>query len=86
MKLTPPDRWPRQTPTLGSVLDVLQRRIAEIPGIEVNFSQPIRDNVNESISGQQGQIAVKLYGDDLVGAPGPGGEGEGGHLPRPGSG
>jgi cobalt-zinc-cadmium resistance protein CzcA len=65
VKLTPPARWPRQTPTLGSVLDVLQRRIAEIPGIEVNFSQPIRDNVNESISGQQGQIAVKLYGDDL---------------------
>jgi len=48
------------------VLDVLQKRIAEIPGIEVNFSQPIRDNVNESISGQQGQIAVKLFGDDLA--------------------
>ena len=66
VKLTPPDRWPRETPTLGSVLEVLQKRIAEIPGIEVNFSQPIRDNVNESISGQQGQIAVKLFGDDLV--------------------
>ncbi|HUM13951.1 MAG TPA: CusA/CzcA family heavy metal efflux RND transporter [Myxococcaceae bacterium] len=65
VKLTPPHRWPRETPTLGSVLDVLQSRIAEIPGIEANFSQPIRDNVNESISGQQGQIAVKLYGDDL---------------------
>ena len=37
-----------------------------IPGIEANFSQPIRDNVNENISGQFGQIAVKLYGDDLV--------------------
>ena len=48
------------------MLDVLQKRIAEIPGIEVNFSQPIRDNVNESISGQQGQIAVKLFGDDLA--------------------
>ena len=66
VKLTPPDRWPAETPTLGSVLDVLQKRIAEIPGIEVNFSQPIRDNVNESISGQQGQIALKLYGDDLT--------------------
>ena len=37
-----------------------------MPGLEVNFSQPIRDNVNENISGQFGQIAVKLYGDDLV--------------------
>ncbi len=39
--------------------------LAEIPGLEVNFSQPIRDNVNENISGQFGQIAVKIYGDDL---------------------
>ena len=31
----------------------------------MNFSQPIRDNVNENISGQFGQIALKLYGDDL---------------------
>ncbi len=31
----------------------------------MNFSQPIRDNVNESISGQFGQIAVKLYADNL---------------------
>ena len=31
----------------------------------MNFSQPIRDNVNENISGQVGQVAAKLYGDDL---------------------
>jgi cobalt-zinc-cadmium resistance protein CzcA len=31
----------------------------------VNFSQPIRDNVEENISGQHGQIAVKIYGEDL---------------------
>jgi len=39
--------------------------VDDIPGLEVNFSQPIRDNVNENISGQFGQIAVKLYGEDL---------------------
>ena len=39
--------------------------LQEIPGIEYNFSQPIRDNVAENISGQHGQIAVKIYGDDL---------------------
>jgi cobalt-zinc-cadmium resistance protein CzcA len=66
VKLKPPERWPRETPSLSDVLEVLQHRIDEIPGIEVNFSQPIRDNVNESISGQQGQIALKLYGDDLA--------------------
>ncbi|XXF79178.1 CusA/CzcA family heavy metal efflux RND transporter [Myxococcaceae bacterium GXIMD 01537] len=65
VKLKPPEKWPRETPTLSDVIDALQRRIDEVPGIEVNFSQPIRDNVNESISGQFGQVAVKLYGEDL---------------------
>jgi cobalt-zinc-cadmium resistance protein CzcA len=36
-----------------------------VPGIEYNFSQPIRDNVAENISGQFGQVALKIYGDDL---------------------
>ena len=49
----------------------LNRGLSEIPGLEVNFSQPIRDNVNENISGQFGQIAVKFYGDDLGAAAGP---------------
>ena len=66
VKLKPPDQWPKATPALSDVIADLQDSIDEIPGVEVNFSQPIRDNVNESISGQFGQIAVKLYGDDLV--------------------
>ncbi len=66
VRLKPPDQWPKETPTLSDVIASLQRSIDEVPGLEVNFSQPIRDNVNESISGQFGQIAVKLYGDDLV--------------------
>ncbi len=65
IKLKHPDQWPKDTPSVARVIDVLQRAIAEIAGLEVNFSQPIRDNVNESISGQIGQIAVKLYSDDL---------------------
>jgi heavy metal efflux system protein len=37
-----------------------------VPGLEVNFSQPIRDNVNENISGQFGQVALKIYGEDMM--------------------
>ena len=66
VKLKPASDWPKDTPELGDVIRVLRDSIDEVPGLEVNFSQPIRDNVNESISGQFGQIAVKLYGDDLV--------------------
>jgi cobalt-zinc-cadmium resistance protein CzcA len=65
VKLKPASTWPKDTPELGDVIRVLRDSIDEVPGLEVNFSQPIRDNVNESISGQFGQIAVKLYGDDL---------------------
>jgi cobalt-zinc-cadmium resistance protein CzcA len=39
--------------------------ISKIPGIEPSFSQPIRDNVLESISQIDGQIVVKVFGDDL---------------------
>ena len=58
--------WPTGVKTLGDVIGSLNASVTEVPGVEVNFSQPIRDNVNESISGQQGQVAVKLFGDDLV--------------------
>jgi cobalt-zinc-cadmium resistance protein CzcA len=66
VRLTAPDRWPAGVATLDDVIAQLDRSLSEIPGIEANFSQPIRDNVNENISGQFGQIALKISGDDLV--------------------
>ena len=66
VRLKPMAQWPDGVHTLSDVVDGLQHRIDDIPGLEVNFSQPIRDNVNESVSGQQGQIALKLYGEDLT--------------------
>ncbi len=65
VKLKPMERWPAHLPTIDSIVDDLSAQIAMVPGVEVNFSQPIRDNVNDSISGQKGQIALKIYGDDL---------------------
>ncbi|MBI3786512.1 MAG: efflux RND transporter permease subunit, partial [Deltaproteobacteria bacterium] len=65
VRLKPLEDWPADLRSLGDVIDDLHRGLAELPGAEVNFSQPIRDNVNENISGQFGQIALKLYGDDL---------------------
>jgi cobalt-zinc-cadmium resistance protein CzcA len=64
--LKPPEQWRRHLRNLGDLIEDIRARLVEVPGVEVNFSQPIRDNVNESISGQKGQIALKLYGDDLV--------------------
>ncbi len=43
----------------------MSRKIRAIPGVPTNFSQVIEDNVEESISGVKGEIAVKIYGPDL---------------------
>ncbi len=68
VKLRPASEWPRSTPTLGALMDEMNAAFGAIPGLETNFSQPIRDNVNESIAGQQGQVALKIFSpsmDDL---------------------
>ena len=41
------------------------RAALDRPGVDYNFSQPIKDRVEESISGIRGQIVVKIYGSDL---------------------
>ena len=41
------------------------RELEKRPGVDYNFSQPIKDRVEESISGIRGQVVVKIYGEDL---------------------
>jgi cobalt-zinc-cadmium resistance protein CzcA len=65
VKLKPAVTWPKDTPDLSTLIAKMNAVYAKVPGLEVNFSQPIRDNVNENISGQFGQIALKIYADDL---------------------
>jgi heavy metal efflux system protein len=64
-QLKPMSAWRRGMRTLDDLGAEMENNLREIPGIEYNFSQPIRDNVNENIAGQFGQIALKIYGDDL---------------------
>ena len=63
------DLVPRQGWTSGrsaeELVDEMDRRLRLIPGVDYNFSQPIKDNVEENISGLKGQVAVKIFGDDL---------------------
>jgi heavy metal efflux system protein len=39
--------------------------LGAVPGITTNFSQPIKDNVDEAMAGVKGELAIKLYGPDL---------------------
>ncbi|HYX67357.1 MAG TPA: CusA/CzcA family heavy metal efflux RND transporter [Burkholderiales bacterium] len=60
-----PDAEWRKGMTKPKLLAEMNDEISKIPGIEPSFSQPIRDNVLESISQIDGQIVVKVFGDDL---------------------
>lgn len=43
----------------------MQQKLAVFPGANLNFSQPIMDNVEEAVSGVKGSLCVKIYGDSL---------------------
>ena len=61
----PQEEW-RKGLTRDQLIDEMDRKLTTIPGIDPAFSQPIRDNVLESISQIKGQIVVKVSGVDLV--------------------
>lgn len=48
-----------------ALVDLMTEKLAVIPGANLNFSQPIMDNVEEAVSGVKGSICVKVYGDSL---------------------
>jgi cobalt-zinc-cadmium resistance protein CzcA len=47
------------------VIAAMNKELEKIPGVIWNFSQPIADNMEEAVSGVKGQLATKVYGDDL---------------------
>jgi heavy metal efflux system protein len=60
----PESEW-RPGVTKRRLIDEMDRAMSRFPGIEPSFSQPIRDNVLESISQIDGQIVIKVFGEDL---------------------
>jgi len=47
------------------LIDQMNEKLSVLPGANLNFSQPIMDNVEEAVSGVKGSICVKIYGDSL---------------------
>ncbi|OQP54306.1 cation transporter [Niastella yeongjuensis] len=52
--------------TKEQLIDKMQHMLSVFPGIDLNFSQPIMDNVEEAVSGVKGSLCVKIYGDSLA--------------------
>jgi heavy metal efflux system protein len=64
--LKPKEQWrPAFHQNKEEVIAAMNGELAKIPGVIWNFSQPIADNMEEAVSGVKGQLATKVYGDDL---------------------
>lgn len=57
------DTW--RFPDKDHLVEEMQQKLDVFPGLQFNFSQVIQDNVEEAISGVKGEIAVKIFGEDL---------------------
>jgi cobalt-zinc-cadmium resistance protein CzcA len=62
-------RWiwgPKRARTKAEIVDAMDDELEKkLPGIVWNFSQNIRDNVMEALSGVKGDNSIKIFGPDL---------------------
>ena len=64
--LKPKEDWrPVFHQNKDELIAAMQRELDKIPGVVWGFSQPIEDNMEEAVSGVKGELATKIYGDDL---------------------
>ncbi|QJB30548.1 efflux RND transporter permease subunit [Chitinophaga oryzae] len=60
----PQDQW-KSGISKEELIHRMNAKLDGTPGVTLNFSQPIMDNVEEAVSGVKGSIVVKLFGDDF---------------------
>jgi cobalt-zinc-cadmium resistance protein CzcA len=62
--LLPQKQWKRKI-SEDKLIDDMNAQLTKIPGIVLNYSQPIRDNVEEAVAGVNASLAVKIFGTDF---------------------
>jgi len=64
--LKPHDEWrPVFHKNKEDLISAMNRALEKYPGAIWNFSQPIEDNVGETLTGTKGSLALKIFGNDL---------------------
>jgi cobalt-zinc-cadmium resistance protein CzcA len=65
--LKPHDEWrPMFHKNKAELIAAMNLAVQKYPGAVWNFSQPIEDNVGETMTGTKGSLALKIFGDDLA--------------------
>jgi len=65
LTLKPLDEWPEGRGKPALVAD-LTHELESVPGIQLNFSQPIQNAFDELLSGIKSQLSIEVYGEDLA--------------------
>ncbi|MBX9901360.1 MAG: CusA/CzcA family heavy metal efflux RND transporter [bacterium] len=64
--LKPQSEWPDPSRSKDDLVAALQKAVAQVPGNNYEFTQPIQMRFNELISGVRSDVAVKVFGDDMT--------------------
>jgi len=64
VNLKPQEEWKRHI-TKEQLIDEMDAKLRQYPGVIYNYSQPIIDNVAEAVAGINASLAVKIFGNDL---------------------
>ncbi len=61
----PRKEWPEPRLAKTELIERIQQRVADLPGNNYEFTQPIQMRFNELLSGVRADVAVKVFGDDF---------------------
>lgn len=64
VNLKPKSEWKRKI-SKEELINEMDAKLRQYPGVVYNYSQPIIDNVAEAVAGINADLAVKIFGNDL---------------------
>lgn len=64
VELKPESEWKRKV-SKDDLITQIQDELEIYPGVNLAFSQPIQDNVEEYVAGVKSALVIKIFGDDL---------------------
>ena len=63
--LKPPEHWGAFR-RKSDLVAAMNERLRHLPGVQLNFTQPIQNAFDELVSGVKTQLAIKVFGEDLA--------------------
>jgi len=64
IQLKPIQKW-KYFRNKNELLEEIEHRLKDLPGVNLNITQPIAHNLDELITGVKAQLAIKIYGEDF---------------------